>query len=307
MAMNMPIDMTGVAAGASETRTVVVALIAGAGCAQEVQLGALAALRDSGLGLALLLADPASPQCHADVRRLLEKHRPVGAVLAPPASATGEFAALCREMACPYVAIAPDAREVAAHLVCSNDRQGAKDATQYLIALGHRRIGFVAGPEHCRTSRERELGYIDALAEHGLDLGAELVAHGDLAAASGRENGLLLLEVSPLPHRDPRRQRRNGRRRAPGRARARGAGSRTIVGHGFRRRAPGRSLLAAADKHAAALGGNGLHCRDKADRPRPCRSATGRILLRTGAAGIDRAGCGIAQAKTSFGRSSNFG
>ena len=199
MAMNMPIDMTGVAAGVSETRTAVVALIAGAGCAQEVQLGALAALRDSGLGLALLLADPASPQCHADVRRLLEKHRPVGAVLAPPASATGEFAALCRELACPYVAIAPDAREEAARLVCSNDRQGAKDATQYLIALGHRRIGFVAGPEHCLASRERELGYIDALAEHGLDLGAEIVTHGDLSAASGREAGLLLLEVSPRP------------------------------------------------------------------------------------------------------------
>ncbi len=195
----MPIDMTGVASGVTEARTAVVAFIAGAGCAQEIQLGALAALRDSGLGLVLLIADPASPQCHGDVRRLLEKHRPVGVVLAPPASATGEFAALCREMACPYVAIAPDAAEQTARLVCSNDRQGARDATQYLFALGHRRIGFVAGPEHCRASRERELGYIDALAELGLDLGAELATQGDLTAASGREAGLLLLEVSPQP------------------------------------------------------------------------------------------------------------
>lgn len=191
--MNLPINLP---RAAQETQNVAatVALIADAASAWEIQLGALAALRDSGLGLALLLADPRSAQCHANLRRLLETFRPAGAVLA-----AGDFAALCREMNCPYVAIAPDAREDAANLVCSNDRQGARDATEYLIALGHRRIGFVAGPETCRASRERELGYIDALAEHGLDLGAELGVPGDLSAASGREAGRLLLAVSPRP------------------------------------------------------------------------------------------------------------
>lgn len=186
-------------AAAPDWGSPVIALIVGAADAQEAQLGALAALRDSGLGLALLLVEPGSPQAIADARRFLEDHRPRGAVLGPSASAGEGFAALCDEMGCPYVAIAPDAHAGAWQLVCSNDRLGAKDATGYLIALGHRRIGFIGGPDNCRASRERELGHIDALAEYGLDLGAELADSGDGSFEAGHQAGLLMLCVSPRP------------------------------------------------------------------------------------------------------------
>lgn len=198
MAVNAPIAMSAASLVAAEGFAGTVLLVASPASAHELQLGALAALRDSGLGLSLLLADPASPNCLADARRMFEAHRPVGVVLAAVA-APGDFAALCRDAGSRHVAIAPDAGEETARLVCSNDRQGASDVMRYLLALGHRRIGFVAGPEHCRASRERELGHLDAMAEHGLDHGAELAAQGDGSVASGREAGRLLLAVSPRP------------------------------------------------------------------------------------------------------------
>jgi LacI family transcriptional regulator len=197
--MNAPASLAANGFASPETGNPIVALIVGSADAQEAQLGALAALRDSGLGLALLLVEPGSPQAIADARRFLEDLCPRGAVLGPSASAGEGFAALCREMNCPYVVIAPNAQSEPDRLVCSNDRLGAKDATEYLITLGHKRIGFIAGPDHCRASRERELGHIDALAEHGLDLGAELAASGDGTFDAGIEAGNLMLSVSPRP------------------------------------------------------------------------------------------------------------
>jgi LacI family transcriptional regulator len=41
--------------------------------------------------------------------------------------------------------------------------QGAYDATQYLIALGHRRIGFITGRMNLGCARDRLAGYQDAL------------------------------------------------------------------------------------------------------------------------------------------------
>ena len=67
------------------------------------------------------------------------------------------------------------------------------------MALGHRRIAMITGPDESAAARMRELGYLDALADHDLDRGPALVAGGDFSLASGRDACRLLLEVSPRP------------------------------------------------------------------------------------------------------------
>jgi len=47
--------------------------------------------------------------------------------------------------------------------IASNNREGVKEATQYLIKLGHKRIGFVTGDINMSDSYERWQGYIEAL------------------------------------------------------------------------------------------------------------------------------------------------
>lgn len=52
--------------------------------------------------------------------------------------------------------------------VILDDFQGAYQAVSHLIAQGCTRIGHLAGPQHLNTSRNRYLGYREALRAHGL-------------------------------------------------------------------------------------------------------------------------------------------
>ncbi|MFT4055839.1 MAG: substrate-binding domain-containing protein, partial [Novosphingobium sp.] len=72
-------------------------------------------------------------------------------------------------------------------------------AVRRLIAIGHVRIGLIAGPETSPGARQRELGYLDAMAEHGLDRGPALIVPGDDTFESGIAAARLLLEISPRP------------------------------------------------------------------------------------------------------------
>lgn len=70
-------------------------------------------------------------------------------------------------------------------LITSDNRGGARKATEHLIQLGHTKIAFVSGPEKVRTSLERKLGYLDALKEHDLPLVDEYVFFGDFKVTGG--------------------------------------------------------------------------------------------------------------------------
>src|ERR687884_268840 len=72
-------------------------------------------------------------------------------------------------------------------------------ATQHLIDLGHRRIGFVAGPAQFVPTHEKAAGREAALAEAGLD-GDGLVLHQDFGVDGGRRALRRLLE-RPAPDR----------------------------------------------------------------------------------------------------------
>ena len=66
-------------------------------------------------------------------------------------------------------------------------REGARQATQHLIALGHRRIAFIGGvPEH-PDAVEREQGYREALEAAGLRADPALIAAGAFTEHSGVE------------------------------------------------------------------------------------------------------------------------
>jgi LacI family transcriptional regulator len=62
---------------------------------------------------------------------------------------------------------------------------GGLTATRHLLELGHRRIGFVAGPERLLCSRARLDGYRAALESAGLGLDPALVIEGDFHHESG--------------------------------------------------------------------------------------------------------------------------
>jgi len=52
---------------------------------------------------------------------------------------------------------------------------GAAIATEYLIKLGHRRIGIIKGPKKYKTLTDRFLGYIEALEAHNIEIDPQLI------------------------------------------------------------------------------------------------------------------------------------
>ncbi|ROS61567.1 LacI family transcriptional regulator [Frigoribacterium sp. PhB160] len=69
------------------------------------------------------------------------------------------------------------------HTVSIDQAAGAEIAVEHLAALGHRRIGHVAGPSAWMDGRDRERGWRDASVRLGLDAGE--LRHGDWTPGSG--------------------------------------------------------------------------------------------------------------------------
>lgn len=80
-----------------------------------------------------------------------------------------------------------------------NNYQGAYDAVNYLIRLGHRRIAHIAGPANSYNAQDRRKGYVQAMTTAGIDLKADFVLEGDWRIESGYHLMRQLLTLSSPP------------------------------------------------------------------------------------------------------------
>ena len=77
--------------------------------------------------------------------------------------------------------------------------RGALEATEHLIALRHRRIGYLEGKQGVSTTRERLEGYRSALARHSIADDPALVLSGDSRPESARLLTTELLQSAGRP------------------------------------------------------------------------------------------------------------
>jgi LacI family transcriptional regulator len=83
--------------------------------------------------------------------------------------------------------------------VHATNYRGAMDAMEYLLALGHQRIGFISGRAELESSNRRLKGYTDALESAGLPAEEELVASGDYTTETGAACARQLLALERPP------------------------------------------------------------------------------------------------------------
>lgn len=76
---------------------------------------------------------------------------------------------------------------------------GGLAAMEHVLALGHQRIGIIAGPPEVLCSRARLDGYRAALAAAGVDSQAVPVEEGDFSNQSGFDCARTLLTMAPEP------------------------------------------------------------------------------------------------------------
>lgn len=80
-----------------------------------------------------------------------------------------------------------------------DDTQCSLDMTEYLIRLGHRRIGFIAGPDGLTTSVLRLDGYRSALEKYSITFETALIQEGDFTFESGQRAADHYIASDALP------------------------------------------------------------------------------------------------------------
>ena len=83
--------------------------------------------------------------------------------------------------------------------IVPDDYHGATLAMQHLLGLGHRRIGYINGPENWHNSRDRLAGYRDELARQGIALDSALIQPGDWEFESGYAAAGKLIALAEPP------------------------------------------------------------------------------------------------------------
>jgi LacI family transcriptional regulator len=76
---------------------------------------------------------------------------------------------------------------------------GGRTAIRYLLALGHRRIGAILGPQHFACTQDRFAGYRVALEEANVAFDPGLIGHGDYSLETGYEQTKMFLALSEPP------------------------------------------------------------------------------------------------------------
>jgi LacI family transcriptional regulator len=136
----------------------------------ELLKGAAQAIRATGYELVVYSGGGLGRPRHGWERRYVSRLSGLtdGAILVTPTVVDLPYGS-------PVVAVDPQLGTSRTPTIDSDNLTGARQATEYLIGLGHRRIGFLAGRSDLESARLREQGYREALSAADLAFDPELV------------------------------------------------------------------------------------------------------------------------------------
>ena len=142
----------------------------------QMLFGGMTACEAQGWHLVFELVDTEATFARRRLANALASLRPDGVILTPPHCDNPDLVALLAERDIPCARIGH--RDGSATVDVFMDEAGAANAaTRHLIALGHRRIAFIAGAANYGGSALRVAGYRAALADAGIT--QDLVGDGD--------------------------------------------------------------------------------------------------------------------------------
>ncbi|MBZ0089842.1 MAG: LacI family DNA-binding transcriptional regulator [Thermoanaerobaculia bacterium] len=164
----------------------------------EAQRGVLNVCRELGYELVIHPCGETDGLC-SEVVGSVKRSKLDGVIVLPPLSEDHQLAGALAKENVPYVRLAAVALDTADRVVVSNERSAVASMAEYLVNLGHRRIGYITGPQGRRSTRERLEGFCDALATLGSPIGEEMIARGAYSFESGIECARALLSMPEPP------------------------------------------------------------------------------------------------------------
>jgi LacI family transcriptional regulator len=154
-------------------------------------------LAEHGLTMLLATTDDA-PGSEAVVVDAMLAQR-VRALLIVPIAADQSYLEGERQLGTPIVCVDRPPHHLVADSVVLENREGTAEAVRSLLAVGHRRIGFVCSPPDLYTHQERLAGYRQALLEAGITNSAKWERLEEIDGPSSEDSvrGLLAMDDPP--------------------------------------------------------------------------------------------------------------
>lgn len=163
----------------------------------QMLLGGMLKCAEYGYRMIFELVDTHSDHVERELGAALAALQPDGVILTPPHSENLQITGLLANRKIPFARIG--SRQMGPGIAMTmGDERSARLATDHLIALGHRRIAFIAGSDEYSLSQRRIDGWRDAMAQAGLST-AGLLTQGDFSYASGVAAATMLLDSSQPP------------------------------------------------------------------------------------------------------------
>jgi LacI family transcriptional regulator len=167
----------------------------------DMQNGILSACNEQGFELLIHPCNSKSANIKEEITDLVKRSRVAGLVLTPPFSEMNSVIETLEELNVKFVRILSGSGQSDQRSPCVfiDDFQAAYAITQHLIDCGHSRIGFLCGDKTHNSSKERLMGYKEALKKNKLKLDRTLILQGNYSFESGVEGAKKLLAKDDKP------------------------------------------------------------------------------------------------------------
>ena len=166
----------------------------------ELLVGALRACRDEGHHL--VIEDFTCEDIKEYGPKFVERLSGAGldgVIIAPPYSENAEFLsalALARIVNVRIASMGDSKNDIS---VSIDDAEAAEEMTHHILDCGHRKIGFIRGPDDQSSSRFRFRGFKSAMARRGIPVGEGWVVQGDYTYRSGMLAAEAILALPDRP------------------------------------------------------------------------------------------------------------
>ncbi len=163
----------------------------------QMMLGGMLTCAEHGYRLIVELVDTHSDHIERELLAAIAALQPDGVILTPPHSGNPLIINLLEAHGISFARIGSLIDGPGLRLIM-DDTRAACIATEHLLELGHRRIGFIAGPADYELSAWRVDGWRAAMQAAGVACD-DLFAVGDFSHASGRAAAMQLLALAEPP------------------------------------------------------------------------------------------------------------
>jgi LacI family transcriptional regulator len=136
-------------------------------------------------GYSLLLYNTGDTRVEEKILESYKIRKVDGMIISLQTERNSHFVEQILESGIPFILLDREFPGTNANAVLSDYYNGIREAVEYLISLGHRKIGYIGSGREIRPARDSLRGYLDAMKLNQLAVDEDWIKQGDFSAGFG--------------------------------------------------------------------------------------------------------------------------